>query len=115
MEDIIYTLLKKKRCEYTSTDLMTLTVFLIESLKRSLPYNHVINQRSLKTLLKYHLKDLTEMASKMRIISDSNERSTNCIHFILQGSASVWKLTSQKEIVPNVNPSFAIIVEESDI
>ena len=51
-------------------ELRALMIFLVNVLKSHLPKLHVVNQRSLRTLLKYHTKDLLTAVQSLLLISD---------------------------------------------
>ncbi len=85
-------------------------IFLVETLKSVFPEFHPLNMRSTRTLLKYHFRDLAELANRLELISMDEEMRkqggrkghseilikevgalTMPLYMVLQGEVSVYK------------------------
>jgi hypothetical protein len=90
-------------------ELRTVIVFLIAVLRSLFADSHVLHQRSVKTIMKHHFKDLAELASKLTILNPNEDRyifpkapvetilsditpMTLPLYILCQGCVTVWKL-----------------------
>jgi hypothetical protein len=58
------------------SELISIMIYLIETLKSTFPEFHPMNMRSTRTLLKYHFRDFSELANRMELISMDEERTS---------------------------------------
>jgi hypothetical protein len=55
-------------------ELRSMMVYIVEALKRLLPKQNVINERSTKTLLKHHIRDIADLVAKLRLFKPEEDR-----------------------------------------
>jgi len=85
-------------------------IFLVETLKSVFPEFHPLNMRSTRTLLKYHFRDLADLANRLQMVSMDEEMRKQGggkgpseilvkevgvlkmpLYMVLQGEVSVYK------------------------
>lgn len=91
-------------------ELISIMIFIVETLKSVFPEFHPLNMRSTRTLLKYHFRDLAELANRLQLVSMDEEMRkqgggkgpseilvkevgvlTMPLYMVLQGEVSVYK------------------------
>lgn len=87
-------------------------IFVIATLQKTLPERHTLNQRSIRSFLKYHFKDFAELASSLKLVKadDHKEYSRGPseivleninpkslpLYILLQGQVTIWRHEAQE-------------------